>query len=75
MSGPKLDRKVAREERMRRTISTRFQHWKKAHAKDTFIPSKVPFVLKGPKVGRNDPCPCGQTIDGKPVKFKHCCGG
>lgn len=26
------------------------------------------------KVGRNDPCPCGKTINGKPVKYKKCCG-
>ncbi len=26
-------------------------------------------IIKGPKVGRNDPCPCGS---GK--KYKHCCG-
>ena len=26
-------------------------------------------VVKGPKIGRNDPCPCGI---GK--KYKHCCG-
>ena len=26
-------------------------------------------VAKGPKIGRNDPCPCGS---GK--KYKHCCG-
>ena len=26
-------------------------------------------VKRGPKVGRNDPCPCGS---GK--KYKHCCG-
>ena len=26
-------------------------------------------VVKGPKIGRNDPCPCGS---GK--KYKHCCG-
>lgn len=26
-------------------------------------------VVKGPKIGRNDPCPCG---NGK--KYKHCCG-
>ncbi|HEY1172938.1 MAG TPA: preprotein translocase subunit SecA [Verrucomicrobiae bacterium] len=31
--------------------------------------SKVKPVRTGPKVGRNDPCPCGS---GK--KFKHCCG-
>jgi hypothetical protein len=28
------------------------------------------FVREGPKVGRNDPCPCGS---GK--KYKRCCGG
>jgi len=26
-------------------------------------------VIRGPKIGRNDPCPCGS---GK--KFKKCCG-
>lgn len=30
---------------------------------------KAPVVLDGPKVGRNDPCPCGS---GK--KYKNCCG-
>jgi preprotein translocase subunit SecA len=29
-----------------------------------------PIHREGPKVGRNDPCPCGS---GK--KFKKCCGG
>ncbi len=29
----------------------------------------APVKSTGPKVGRNDPCPCGS---GK--KFKHCCG-
>ncbi len=29
----------------------------------------------GPKVGRNEPCPCGATkSDGHPIKFKHCHG-
>lgn len=30
---------------------------------------QAPIVREGPKVGRNDPCPCGS---GK--KFKKCCG-
>ena len=30
---------------------------------------KSGIVEKGPKIGRNDPCPCGS---GK--KYKHCCG-
>ena len=29
----------------------------------------VPFVRDSPKVGRNDPCPCGSGM-----KFKKCCG-
>ena len=29
----------------------------------------------GPKVGRNDPCPCGaKKSDGMPLKYKHCHG-
>ena len=29
----------------------------------------------GPKVGRNDPCPCGaKKADGTPKKYKHCHG-
>ena len=33
-------------------------------------PQKVETIVRGqPKVGRNDPCPCGS---GK--KFKKCCG-
>ena len=31
--------------------------------------SQIPFTRTIPKVGRNDPCPCG---NGK--KFKKCCG-
>lgn len=26
------------------------------------------------KIKRNDPCPCGKKIEGKPVKYKKCCG-
>jgi len=33
-------------------------------------PSHATFVRKGPKVGRNDPCPCGSGR-----KYKKCCGG
>ena len=25
------------------------------------------------KIERNDPCPCGSTKNGKPVKYKNCC--
>lgn len=34
----------------------------------------LPAKYKG-NVGRNDPCPCGATTkDGKPKKYKKCCG-
>ena len=33
------------------------------------VAEKAKPVRTGPKVGRNDPCPCGS---GK--KYKHCCG-
>jgi SEC-C motif-containing protein len=36
---------------------------------DGAAPSTAPFVRPAPKIGRNDPCPCGS---GK--KFKKCCG-
>ena len=35
----------------------------------TCCPPKNPFMRSTPKVGRNDPCPCGS---GK--KYKQCCG-
>jgi SEC-C motif-containing protein len=36
---------------------------------DGTAPEQKQFVRSGPKVGRNDPCPCGS---GK--KYKKCCG-
>ena len=36
---------------------------------ERFGDEKPQPIRKGPKVGRNDPCPCGS---GK--KYKHCCG-
>lgn len=41
-----------------------------------------PVRRRGPKIGRNDPCPCGAEIELEPidgfrqfrrVKYKHCC--
>ncbi len=37
--------------------------------KEAKVPVNTPVVNDGPKVGRNDPCPCGS---GK--KYKNCCG-
>ena len=45
--------------------------WRRKQAKRT-VPSVVPTFVPyraGPKVGRNDPCPCGSG-----AKFKKCCG-
>jgi SEC-C motif-containing protein len=36
---------------------------------DGRAPKPVQFIRQGPKIGRNDPCPCGS---GK--KYKKCCG-
>ena len=36
---------------------------------DGIMVPKAPFVRNAPKIGRNDPCPCGS---GK--KYKKCCG-
>ena len=38
--------------------------------------SQTTTYTAGPKVGRNDPCPCGKTNPdtGKPIKYKKCCG-
>lgn len=32
------------------------------------------LTIRSEKVGRNEPCPCGKEIDGKPIKYKKCCG-
>jgi len=37
--------------------------------RQAFVEVQKPFVREGPKVGRNDPCPCGSGR-----KFKKCCG-
>ena len=37
--------------------------------KDGHAPKPVQSIRQGPKIGRNDPCPCGS---GK--KYKKCCG-
>jgi len=37
---------------------------------DGHAPKTVQSIRQGPKVGRNDPCPCGSGR-----KFKKCCGG
>ena len=34
---------------------------------------RVRPIVKDSNIGRNEPCPCGKTINGKPVKYKNCC--
>jgi hypothetical protein len=49
-----------------------FSSRRKVASDDSFIwrePSAQPYIREAPKVGRNDPCPCGS---GK--KYKKCCG-
>jgi uncharacterized protein YecA (UPF0149 family) len=42
----------------------------KEYKPESFIESNdIPFVNASPKIGRNEPCPCGS---GK--KYKNCCG-
>ena len=48
-------------------------YFKKIDGEWKFIDGKIenldPYVREEPKIGRNDPCPCGS---GK--KYKKCCG-
>ncbi|MFH1611107.1 MAG: hypothetical protein ABIA83_00695 [Patescibacteria group bacterium] len=46
-------------------------------ATDTLTETPVHFFRHdGKKIGRNDPCPCGAlNTNGKPIKYKKCCGG
>lgn len=47
-------------------------HWKQyevTHEASGGKPGASPIMRNGPKVGRNDPCPCGSE-----KKFKKCCG-
>ncbi len=41
----------------------------KERQKELYLQKKSGTIVKGPKIGRNDPCPCGS---GK--KYKKCCG-
>ncbi len=59
-------------EKLKKIRHHEIAHFKKIEGKWYFDDSEVPFqqvVNDEPKVGRNDPCPCGS---GK--KYKKCCG-
>ena len=66
----------ALEAQRRRTAPLQFEHpgvrgpgGENEEPEPPEAPAKVPYVRQGPKVGRNEPCPCGS---GK--KYKHCHG-
>ena len=50
-------------------MGIKFPETKKYRPEDFINPNGSPFVNASPKIGRNDPCPCGS---GK--KYKNCCG-
>lgn len=49
---PKISLEILQSRRLRKAFGIRFS----------------PYVRETPKIGRNEPCPCGS---GK--KYKHCC--
>lgn len=44
-------------------------YFREGEWRQAFEEVQKPFVREGPKVGRNDPCPCGSGL-----KSKKCCG-
>ncbi len=46
-----------------------FRDYFRGETREEFLAAHTPHVRKGPKLGRNDPCPCGSGR-----KHKKCCG-
>ncbi len=67
------DIEAVEEQRRQDESSMQYQHQSPQNAlagdEPEKAPQKSPFVRKGKKIGRNEPCPCGS---GK--KYKHCHG-
>lgn len=63
-----LERKIAEQRRSQRVIESHADVAATANA-DAVAGTRQPVTREGPKVGRNDPCPCGS---GK--KYKRCHG-
>ena len=57
------------EVRRKETVKITNESLKNVNELDNDTTNKEPVVNTEPKVGRNDPCPCGS---GK--KYKQCCG-
>jgi SEC-C motif-containing protein len=65
-SAPGSRSKVAQEHHERATFERKDGRW---YFVDGELVRQKPVTHEGPRVGRNDPCPCGS---GK--KYKKCCG-
>ena len=62
--GPNMQRMGYKQEDVQQQLDDIWNRESNRNDFDSFIPYVAP-----PKVGRNDPCPCGS---GK--KYKNCCG-
>lgn len=54
-----------------------FENFQRMHAEmqNAFLNFSRPKIDEVPKVGRNDPCPCGaKDANGRPIKYKRCHG-
>jgi uncharacterized protein len=51
------------------SLVTLRDYFREGEWRQAFEEVQKPFVREGPKVGRNEPCPCGSGR-----KFKKCCG-
>ncbi|HWV39418.1 MAG TPA: preprotein translocase subunit SecA [Vulgatibacter sp.] len=64
-----LERKIAEQRRRQRVIESHADVAATANADSTRAPPRQPVTRSSPKVGRNDPCPCGSGR-----KYKKCHG-
>lgn len=51
------------------SLAAMHAHWLERRSAAPAAPSRAPLRREAPKVGRNDPCPCGSG-----QKYKKCCG-
>ena len=65
----KSDVEAVEEQRRAAEVQKKFEHESASATGQTEKPLQEAFKRENPKVGRNDPCPCGS---GK--KYKQCCG-
>ena len=57
-----------------KVIEYQHDNFKYSHLTKKEREADIQPVRTEPKIGRNDPCPCGKTdINGKRLKYKNCC--